>query len=463
MLFSRDAQRATHCRGVVTRHQNQATPAPNACSTFNRPRVSDLPTTVARMTPPNDPAQTADDLVTDGGVEVVAEEVELLPTADEAADRRHVEEERAALREFVKELSMDEIKSGGWFTKLLAHAMGSYTSKIDWAYFQEKYKGVPADAIVDQRIKMASRYAAIEGGLSAGAYTVAIAATIGSGGGASPATVPAAIGTVMVDVAYITQLQLRLAYDIAVLYRVPLDLSDPDDLWKLIRVAFTIKGGEVAREGVVKVVPVVVRPLIKRFYSKGVLTAAKGLPVVGKFLLQRNVIKIGIPLVGVPLAVLVNRYTTQIAGRHARAVFRNEARVIEAANTLADGSRHPQTMLWVAWLVINSDGKISDDEALLMRQLTKLVRERHQVVDDELAQLVDVDERAVWLRVDVEVGDLTDLVEAGTKVAEIDGKVNAKERRVLKELAERCEPARQAAPEYRSETAGDPSPANLSE
>lgn len=44
-----------------------------------------------------------------------------------------------------------------------------------------------------------------------------------------------------------------------------------------------------------------VRPLIKRFYSKGVLTAAKGLPVVGKFLLQRNVIKIGIPLVGVPL------------------------------------------------------------------------------------------------------------------------------------------------------------------
>lgn len=254
-------------------------------------------------------------------------------------------------------------------------------------------------------------------------------------------TVPAAVVTVMVDVAYITQLQLRLAYDIAVLYRVPLDLSDPDDLWKLIRVAFTIKGGEVAREGVVKVVPVVVRPLIKRFYSKGVLTAAKGLPVVGKFLLQRNVIKIGIPLVGVPLAVLVNKYTTQIAGRHARAVFRNEARVIEVASTLVERTNHPQSMLWVAWLLINSDGKISDDEALLMRLLAKLARERHQVVDDELARLVDVDAAAVWHRIEDESGDLSDIVDAGTKVAEIDGKVNASERRVLAQLAERCHPS----------------------
>lgn len=268
---------------------------------------------------------------------------------------------------------------------------------------------MPADAIVEQRIKMASRYAAIEGGLSASAYTGTIAATIGSAGGASPATVPAAVVTVMVDVAYITQLQLKLAYDVAVLYRVPLDPSDPDDLWKLIRVAFTIKGGEVAREGVVKVVPAVVRPLIKRFYSKDVLKAAKALPIVGKYLLQRNVIKIGIPLVGVPLTVVLNRYTTQVAGQHARAVFRNEARVLELAERLAAETPHPQLMLWVAWLVINADTKISDDEALLFRNLVRIAEQRHQVVDDQLAQLVDIDEDEVWRRLDAEVGDLSDI------------------------------------------------------
>jgi tellurite resistance protein len=357
---------------------------------------------------------------------------------DDAADQELGEGERAKLRGFVASLSPDEIKSGGWFTKLSAQALGSYSDKVNWHYFQERYEGVPADAIVDQRIKMAARYAALEGGLSAGAYSAALVATLGSLGGASPVTVPAAVATMMVDVAFVTQLQLRLAYDVAVLYRVPIDLSDPDDLWKLIRVAFTIKSGEVVREGVVKVVPAIVRPVIKRFYSGSVLTAARGFPVVGKFLLQRNVIKMGIPLVGVPLAVVLNRYTTLIAGRHARAVFRNEARVIELAENLSERSQHPQLTLWVAWLVIMADGKITDDETLLIRHLVRLVRDRHQVADEMLARLVDVEPAEVWRRLDAEPGDVSDLLDVANRVATVDGAVNARERGTISELQDRC-------------------------
>ncbi|MFJ8944464.1 hypothetical protein ACIRG4_14610 [Streptomyces sp. NPDC102395] len=354
------------------------------------------------------------------------------------ADREFVEHERAKLREFVKGLSPDDIKSGGWFTKLSAQALSSYTDKVDWQYFQERYEGVPVDVIVDQRMKMAARYAALEGGLSAGAYSAAVVATLGSLGGASPATVPAAVTTMMVDVAFITRLQLRLAWDVAVLYRVPLDLSDPEDMWKLIRVAFTIKSGEAVREGVVKVVPAVVRPVIKRFYSGAVLSAGKGLPVVGKYLLQKNVIKIGIPVVGVPLAVVLNRYTTLLAGRHAQAVFRNEARVIELAERLSKRSQHPQLMLWVAWLVIRANSKIGDDEALLMRHLVRLVRDQHQVVDRQFAHLVDIEPAEVWRRVEAEPGDLGDILDAAERVAAVDGDVNAAEKAVLAELRDRC-------------------------
>ena len=49
------------------------------------------------------------------------------------------------------------------------------------------------DAVVEARIKLAARYAALEGGLSASAYTGAVAATIGSAGGASPLTASAAV------------------------------------------------------------------------------------------------------------------------------------------------------------------------------------------------------------------------------------------------------------------------------
>lgn len=354
------------------------------------------------------------------------------------ADRNVVEAERSKLRDFIKGLSPDDIKSGGWFTKLAASSLNSYTTKVNWQYFQDKYEGVPADAIVDQRIKMASRYAALEGGLSASAYTATVVATLGSLGGASPATVPAAIATVMLDVAFITQLQLRLAYDVAVLYRVPLDLSDPDDMWKLIRVAFTIKSGEMVREGVTKAVPAMMRPLIKRFYSGGVITAAKSFPVVGKFLLQRNVIKIGIPLVGVPLAVGLNRYTTLVAGKHAQAVFRNEARVIEIAEGLSARSQHPQLLLWIAWWLITADRKIADDEALLMRHLIKLVRDEHDVVDERLAQVVDVDPEDIWRRLEAEAGDLSDVVAAAGRVATVDGPVNALEKALISELTDRA-------------------------
>ncbi|MYQ46153.1 hypothetical protein GTW40_14000 [Streptomyces sp. SID4985] len=359
---------------------------------------------------------------------------------DEAADQKVVEQEQADIKDFVKSLSADDIKSGNWFTKLAAHAMNSYTEKVNWQYFQDRYAGVPADAIVDQRIKMAARYAALEGGLSAGAYTATVAATIGSLGGASPATVPAAVATVMVDVAFISQLQLRLAYDISVLYRVPVDVHDPDDLWKLIRVALTIKSGETANKTVSKAIPVLVRPVVKRFYSNSALAAGRALPVIGKHLLQRNVIKIGIPLVGVPLSVLLNRYTTLLAGRHARAVFRNEARVIELAESLSKRSRHPQLMLWVAWLVIraNANNKIADDEALLMRHLVRLVRERHDVVDEQLANLVDIDHMEVWRRVDAEPDDLSDVIDAAERVATVDGAIDSREKAVLAELRERC-------------------------
>jgi len=348
------------------------------------------------------------------------------------------EQDRASIKDFVSGLRFDEIKNGEWFAKLLTVSLATYEKKVDWKYFQDKYKGVPADAIVDQRIKLAARYAGIEGGLSAAAYTGAVVATLGTAGGASPILIPTAVATIMVDVAYLSQLQLRLAYDIAVLYRVPLDLEDPEDLWKLIRVAFTIKGGELAREGVIKFIPALVRPLVKKFFSGAVLTSAKSLPVVGRFLLQRNVIKVGIPGVGIPLGVLLNRWTTVIAGRHARSTFRNEARVIEVAQRVTREGARVELKLWIAWVAITADGRISDDEALLMRHLTRIARERHGVDASHLAEVIEVDIDEFWALLGAGSEDLDRIAELARAVASIDGEINAKEQTFLDELELRC-------------------------
>ncbi|MDX2395024.1 MULTISPECIES: hypothetical protein [unclassified Streptomyces] len=363
--------------------------------------------------------------------------VNAVNAGEDEADREAVEQERAKLQEFVKGLSADDIKSGGWFTKLCAQALRSYTKKANWEYFQRKYKGVPADGIVGQQIKLAAKNAMIQGGITSSLYTGTVAATVGSLGGASPAAVPAGLVTFMVDLTYITQLQMRLAHDIAVIYRIPLDVDDPEDMMKLVRVAFGIKAGEVARSGT-RFVPGLVRQILKKYYSGPVLAAAKSLPFVGKHLLQRNIIKFGIPGVGIPLTIFVNRYTTVAAGRHAKSVFRGEAEVIELADTLIRRTRHPRLMLWVAWLVINADGKVTDAERLLFQQLTRLALERHQLHDEQLANVITIDPDDVWHRVDAEAGDLSDVLHAAERVATVDGDLNTQEEAVIAELRGRC-------------------------
>ena len=147
-------------------------------------------------------------------------------------------------QEFAKSTSLEDIKSGEWFAKLLHLALKKYREKVNAAYFQEKYPGLPPDAIVDRRIDLAQKYAALEGGSTAAAYTAAVAATIGSHGGASPLTIPAALTAFAVDLGYTSLLQLRLAYDISLIYGKPLDYEDPEDLYDLLVLAFGIKAGE---------------------------------------------------------------------------------------------------------------------------------------------------------------------------------------------------------------------------
>lgn len=350
------------------------------------------------------------------------------------AERRDIEREQAELRELVKTFSVSDIRSGNWFEKLLTHSLKAYTEQVDAKYFQDKYPGLPADVVVRQRIKTAARYASIEGGLTASAYTGAVAATIGSAGGASPLAVPAGMTTVLVDVAYLTRLQLHLAYDTAVLYRVPLNLEDPEDLWKLIKVAFTIKAGEAVGGGALRAVPLGVRPLVKRFISGPTLAGVRGLPVVGKFLLQRNIIKIGIPLVGIPLAVTINHFSTKAVGAHAQAIFRDEARIIERAGKLARNTQHPQLLLWVSMIVILADGKSSDQETLLLKHMSRALYEQHQLDDAEFTNTISFDEAEVWARVRETTGDRSDLLEAAEAVAGIDGKITKNEQRVLDKL-----------------------------
>ncbi|MFP5282079.1 MAG: hypothetical protein ACLGIF_01355 [Actinomycetes bacterium] len=357
-----------------------------------------------------------------------------------SADRAEVNRELSKIREFAQSLRLDEVREGTWFSRLLRYSLDSYVREVDAGYLQRKYPGLPPDATVEARIQLAARYASIEGGLSAGAYTGAVAATIGSAGGASPLTLPAAGASFVVDLLFVSHLQLRLAYDIAVLYRVPLDLEDPEDLWKLIRTAFAIKSGEAGREVVGKGAPIVLRPILKKLYGGSTLAAARSLPVIGRYLLKRNVLKFSIPAVGVPLSMAINHWSTRTAGLQARKVFRAEARIVEAARRMTDRTAHRTELLWVLWLVIKADGLIHENERALLKYVTEILRdvESEMAALTELEATVDLEHKRVWSLLAAAEGDLAPLYEAGVVAAAVDGKINVNELTALRRLAEYC-------------------------
>ena len=361
---------------------------------------------------------------------------------DEASrgEREQVREELGRLQRFARGLRLDEVREGTWFSQLLRYSLDSYVDKVDADYFRRKYPGLPADAVAQARIDLAARYASVEGGLSAGAYTGLVAATLGSGGGASPLTLPSAGASFLLDLLFVSSLQLRLAYDIAVLYGVPLDVDDPEDLWKLIRIAFVIKGGETGRGLAGKGVPALVRPVLRRLYRPGTVAAARSLPVVGKYLLQRNVVKFSIPAVGVPLSVLVNRWSTRSAGAYAVTVFRREAAIVEAARGMTGSRDHRVELLWVLWMVIKADGLVHEHERLLLKHVTAILRdpESELVALTELEATVSLQRDRVWALLEAAEGDRQPLYGAAVEAAAVDGKINVNELTVLRRLAGHC-------------------------
>lgn len=357
--------------------------------------------------------------------------------ADSQSEKVIVEKELRDIRQFVSSLKIEDLKNGSWFEKLLIHALSSYRAKVNAEYFRTKYPHLPVDAVVQNRIEMAARYASVEGGITSAAYTGAVAMTITSGGGASPLTLPAGGAAFVIDLAYISQLQIKLAYDISVLYQVPLDLDDPEDLWKLIRIAFAIKLNESAQNAALKGIPAVLRPLLKKYYSKSLLATAKSLPIVGKYLLQKNVIKFAIPLVSIPATSGMNYWTTKSTGRHAQTLLRNEAKLASTAGRMVAKNVHLATLLWTVWLIMNTGESPTEDQRTLLHHVT--IQPRVMGLPEEklveFRNLLDLEEASVWSQL-AEIEDLVPIYDAAVIAVAVGLRCTEDEIQVLQRIAD---------------------------
>lgn len=346
------------------------------------------------------------------------------------------------VKEFAKSTSLEDIKSGEWFGKLLHLALKKYREKVNAAYFQEKYPGLPADAIVDRRIDLAQKYAALEGGSTAAAYTAAVAATIRSRGGASPLIIPTAFTAFAVDLGYTSLLQLRLAYDISVIYGKPLSYDDPEDLYDLLVLAFGIKAGEVFSQSLQKLSPEAVRILIKNTVKGSSLKWLQAIPVVGKFLLQRNLIKMAIPVVGIGLGAGINYFYTGNIGKRAKKMFRLRGAIEEAAEQVSlDSLEYSYLLLQTIWLAINADKQIQQEEAWYLQHLLAGLEEIDPdgKVKHDFEAKINFNEETVMNQLrNLSPEFSAEIYNAACVASIVDGKLRDEELNFLQKLAEFC-------------------------
>lgn len=354
--------------------------------------------------------------------------------------RGKVRSELDKLRELAQRVSMDEVRSGEWFSRLLRFSMNPYVQEVDADYFDKLYPDLSSEDRVRARVELAARYASVEGALTAGAYSGAIAATIGSRGAALPVALPSAGASFVLDLLFMSSLQLRLAYDISVILQVPLDLEDPEDVWRLIQVAFVIKEPAARWQALGRKAPRVVRATLEKMFTGDPSAAEHSLPALGRFLLQRNVIKFAIPGVGVPVSIGVNYWSAKVAGNQASAVFGREARIMQTALRITDAAVDHAELLWVLWLIVRADGMVHEDERLLLKHTSAAIGNLNSELSalSTLDSTTDFDRKPTASLPPFKSADKRALYEAGVAAAAVDGSIDANELSRLRKIADLC-------------------------
>ncbi|MDQ7035494.1 MAG: hypothetical protein Q9P01_11860 [Anaerolineae bacterium] len=114
---------------------------------------------------------------------------------------------------------------------------------------------------------MSSRYAAVAGGIAGIAITMNQLTALASAG----ITATLWLGSLGVEMVYLSWLQIRLVADLATIYDLQLDAEDPEDILMVFGYALGVTPTEFLGKGVQIAAGATTRSAIKTYVSKGTL------------------------------------------------------------------------------------------------------------------------------------------------------------------------------------------------
>ncbi len=329
------------------------------------------------------------------------------------------------------------LRDGSWLLLALRDSLDDYTPIADRPWLQTQHPGTSlAEELATARISDATLRATIAGGMSAGAYASVVMATLATGGLAG-ITLPAAVAAFAADLYYVTRVQLRLAWDLSVIYETPLDIHDDADLRSLTRVAFGVEVDQETHQATKGLAPLASRLGTRAATSAVRLASRPALQTVGRTLALRSMAKFAIPAIGIPLCAGVNHLTTRTIGHAARDIFRGKDRARNLAINLR-GASHQHLLTRTVLLILRADGRLRSAESALVEDLLQDWPEAQRTTVDAQRDLNTTTQELRAQLASAPPSVKQAVFEAAVHAALLDGEIHAGEQAVLHQLAKAC-------------------------
>lgn len=215
------------------------------------------------------------------------------------AIRKGVFAEINDLKDTAKAFGIDAITDGSWFNEFFSSCLKGYHERVmkqgGEAYLRNKYPGLSTVAVAEELCQLAGQ-AAMMADQHAWHASLLAGSLLGAAASGDVVTAGVAIPDVMGEVLYTIRLQLRLVYDLHLLYGIPLNTSDPEDLMAIFAVAYGVKLAEGGEIGAKALGPEVMRAQLFRLIdgnTKAIQSAVRQVlgPKIARNVTQRSILK----------------------------------------------------------------------------------------------------------------------------------------------------------------------------
>jgi len=339
---------------------------------------------------------------------------------------------RAALvEELGQRVGVREPRPSGWFTKLIGYYLRRYQAKEGGHRRGHVKEGESVSDAAKSRITRASVKSALSGAAAGSLSTAATLITAQTEGVAGLVAIPIAALGIGGEMMYRSLVHFDLTVQLAELFEVEFDASDPADIIRLYSLVFKTAsedGSEASDEGGGESLG---KDLVHKVKH---LESAEVGEQIGNKVLGESVVRNIVPFVGILTSAITNFVVTQRLGNTVRRYMRYQRAIDDAFDrATTQCGAHLDLLVEGIWFIFTADGHLAPEETVT---LVKLL-EKLGPVEGHATLARFVEDELDWAdRIEQIPEDMRDAFLYALEVAAcVDKEVTLPERKILRRAA----------------------------